>query len=93
MGPSQIQQKVTYRPRRTLEVFYTGGDVQFLSRDALACSCGDQVKVSHFMLRMVTDIHLQHGLFSRVNCKALTRVRGLQQGPAVSRVISSNFSI
>lgn len=41
-----LASKLTYRPTRKLEVFYTGGAAR-LTRDGklLACACGDEVKV------------------------------------------------
>ena len=41
-----LASKLTYRPARKLEVFYTGGAAR-LTRDGklLACACGDEVKV------------------------------------------------
>ena len=41
-----LASKLTYRPARKLEVFYTGGAAR-LTRDGklLACACGDEIKV------------------------------------------------
>ncbi len=45
-GQQQLAPKLTYRPRRKLEVFYTGGAAR-VTRDGkrLVCTCGEQVQV------------------------------------------------
>ena len=42
----QIRPKLTYRPKASIEVFYTGGAVSLASTGLLACACGDDVKVN-----------------------------------------------
>ncbi len=45
-----VQPKLTYKPQRKLEVFFTGGTAR-VTRDGqlLACCCGEQVKVGWWL--------------------------------------------
>ena len=74
MAQTQLKAKVNYKPKSSVEVFYSGGAVTLSRNGQLACACQDDIKVS----QLIRVLAFANAVFTTavLNCRSWTLAQG-----------------